>query len=411
MASIPQISQLIAAINPDLYYDYGGDKSKLEKFKESIKELGPYNAVKKELDKDAKVSDKSLEEHKIVYDSSAETLEPIYFFILDLLNDMGLAPEKLVDNFTSTPGGTHFSEIGMKATRMQEETSKVMGTINAVLRSVLNLLYDLRDFETRLAQYTSLRSKDENEREAARLSLKQIWLDKVDIAKGNSSIKAMALGQGGFQTLLDAFLVSKDEKDASKLDLNERVKRIVEARIYEFNKWIGDSEGELRKRFEIEKIYLKSQVSSLKLYSRWVKPYLVAASNLEMKQPGRDAGLVNMFNTVRMELTLLGKKEVKPLDAINSGDLPIELKKVNFKRKYYSCILVDFVFRAVPRQGGLFSGRTEVTFKAYSLNEDELKKFNKELDKSEIADVFRLIEGSTTESLDKISEEIARYTE
>ena len=39
----------------------------------------------------------------------------------------------------------------------------------------------------------------------------------VDINKGNSSIKAMALGQAGFQTLIDAFLASKDEKDVNKL--------------------------------------------------------------------------------------------------------------------------------------------------------------------------------------------------
>jgi len=28
-------------------------------------------------------------EHKLVYDSPTETLEPLYFFILDLMNDMG----------------------------------------------------------------------------------------------------------------------------------------------------------------------------------------------------------------------------------------------------------------------------------------------------------------------------------
>ena len=61
--------------------------------------------------------------HVIDYDTTAETVEAIYFFILDLMNDFGLNVEKLVDNFTSTPGSQHFSEMGMKATRMQEEAS------------------------------------------------------------------------------------------------------------------------------------------------------------------------------------------------------------------------------------------------------------------------------------------------
>jgi len=57
--------------------------------------------------------------HVIDHDTTAETVEAIYFFVLDLMNDFGLDVEKLVDNFTSTEGGAHFSEIGMKKTRMQ----------------------------------------------------------------------------------------------------------------------------------------------------------------------------------------------------------------------------------------------------------------------------------------------------
>ena len=59
--------------------------------------------------------------------------------------------------------------------------------------------------------------------QSAILSLKQVWIDKVDIVKGNSSVKAMAF-QGGFQTLLHAFLAAKDEKDVDAMDLNNVVK-------------------------------------------------------------------------------------------------------------------------------------------------------------------------------------------
>ena len=64
--------------------------------------------------------------HKIVYDSSSETLEPLYFFILDLLNDFGLKPEKLIDNFTSSPGSGHFSEMGQRASVMQRQGKKTI---------------------------------------------------------------------------------------------------------------------------------------------------------------------------------------------------------------------------------------------------------------------------------------------
>jgi len=158
------------------------------------------------------ISGKDAEsEHKLVYDSPTETLEPIYFFILDLMNDFGLAPEKLVDNFVSSPGSQHFGEMGQRASIMQQQGSKLLADINTVVRSILNLIYDLREFKIRLQSYEDL--KNPSKKEGALLSLKQIWMDKVDMQKGNSGIKAMALGQAGFNTLIDAFLVAKNEKD------------------------------------------------------------------------------------------------------------------------------------------------------------------------------------------------------
>lgn len=367
---------------------------------EMIQDISPYYKLKKEPEA----------EHQLVYDSSSETLEPIYFWILDIMNDMGLGTEKLVDNFTSTPGGTHFSEVGMKASKLQDEAMKILANANAVMRSVLNITYDLKDFKTRLLYYNDLKSDNKDKKEAARLSLKQIWLDKVDfVIKGNSSIKAMALGQAGYQTLIDAFLIANEPKDVEKMDLNDRVKRILIPRVQEFNVWLQQSEIELKKRYEIEKNYLKSQVSSLKLYSQWAKPYLRAIKQLEMKESGRDPSLVNIFNTIILELSLFGKSKINPKKAAIEGTLPIDFKKLKFKRDYYSCILIDFRFRAIPRQGGVLTGRTEVSFRAYALNEEEIKKLSKEIDKSYIDDFLSLLEGTTTESLEQIKDDIESF--
>ncbi len=368
-----------------------------------------------------KINPKYIEEpaaiHTLGYDSAAETLEPVYFFILDLMNDFGLRTEKLIDNFSSSPGSGHFAELGGRATVMQNQASKVMGDINTVLRSVLNLIYDLKEFRMRIQSYEDL--KNPSKKEGAILSLKQVWMDKVDILKGNSSLKAMALGQSGFVTLLDAFLASKDEGHAKSLDLNERVKRILIPRIAEFNIWLKQSEQELRKRYELEKTYLKSQVNSLKLYSRWAKPYLKAAYDLESKDSGRDPALVKTFNTIVLNLVLVGKKEIKVKDAAMEGILPKEFAKDNFikkLRKYYSCVVVELLFRGIPQRISqqshyTFGGKAEVTFKAYALNEDELNKLNKELEKSDIGDALTLIEGTTEESLGQIQDEINFFLE
>lgn len=380
----------------------------MEEVHEIIKKISPYYKKK----------GKPEAEHVLGYDSAAEGLEPIYFFITDLMGDFGLKTEKLVDNFTSSPGSGHFGELGQRATIMQQQGGKILADINAVLRSVLNLIYDLKDFKMRLQQYGGLKSKDRLIRDAAVLSLKQIWMDKVDILKGNSSIKSMALGQAGFITLIDAFLSVADEKEVDKIDLNDRVKRILKPRIQEFNIWLAQSENELKKRYELEKNYLRSQVNSLKLYSRWAKPYLKSAQQLEQKEAGRSVDLVKTFNTILLELTLFGKSKLDIKSQALAGELPIKFAEDSFlkkQRNYNVCILVDFYFRGIPQRVSQqqahysFGGKTKVTFKAYVLNDDELEKLNQELSKSDLEDVFKLIEGATTDSMGRLQEEIDSF--
>ena len=340
--------------------------------------------------------------HKLVYDSPTETLEPVYFWILDLMNEFGFNVEKLLDNFVSSPGSQHFGEMGQRVSIMQQQGAKLLGDINTVLRSILNLIYDLRDFKMRLQHYEDI--KNPSRKDAAILSLKQLWMDKVDMQKGNSGIKALALGQAGFNTLLDAFLIVKDPKAVDELDLNAIVKRILKPRIHEFNIWLKTSEEELRKRYEIERTYLKSQVNSLKIYSRWAKPYLKAAQDLEQTDAGRRPELVKMFNSLLLELTLLGTREFKL-------EYPHRYKQ---KRKYYVCSLIDFKFRGIPnrtQQGFVIGGRAEVVFRSYVLNEDELKKLNQELNSSDLSDALKLIEGSTNESLEHLEKDIKEFME
>jgi hypothetical protein len=393
------IQQIIGKVNPKAYAKDGA---------QLLKKYGSAEKIPAE-----EIEPKPLAEHTLVYDSSSETLEPVYFFILDLMNDFGLTPQKYVDTFSSTPGSGHFAELGQRGTIMQQQGAKILGDINTVLRSVLNIVYDLKEFRIRLQNYEDLKS---DQKESALLSLKQIWMDKVDIVKGNSSIKAMAMGQAGFQTLIDAFLVAKDEKDVNKIDLNDRVRRILLPRIREFNIWVEQSEKELRKRYELERIYLGSQVNSLKLYSRWAKPYLKAAQQLEMKEMKREPALVKTFNTILLQLTLLGKIKIKIEDAVVEGKLSAELKKIKTKRDYFSCILVDFKFRGIPQKVSqqphyLFGGKAEITFKAYALNNEELKKIEEELEQSDVEDVLKLIEGTTTESLKQLQDEINFFLE
>ncbi|PIN88496.1 hypothetical protein COU61_04700 [Candidatus Pacearchaeota archaeon CG10_big_fil_rev_8_21_14_0_10_35_13] len=394
---LDDITKVLAVVRPDDY------SSNPDKVKEILKSKGPFIAL-------ADARGKSSRSHKITYDSSSSTLEPIYFWILDFMNKLfGGNVKKLVDNFSSTAGSAHFSEMQMKSTRMQDEGMKIMQTIGVLVKGLINLIYDLKDFELRLHIYDVANSEDVAERQQGINSLKQVWMDTVDAKRGNTGIKAMAQ-QFGYNTLIDGFIAVNSIEEAQKIDLNKRVQQIVIARVGEFLHWKKLSEIELRKRYNIEKVYLKNQINSLRMYSRWAKPYLKAVSELEMKGLD-DPAMVKAFNTAIFQLTLLGKNEVKVDDLIYDKVLPDYYSKEKL-RKYYSCVLVSFYFRGIPQKAGnqyVFGGRTEMSFNSYVLNEDEMKIFEKMLAESDVNDALKLASGMTDDSIDEIRSDLEHF--
>ena len=369
-----------------------------------IREISPFYQKNEPMDESI---------NNVIYNSPTDSLEPIYFWMTMFMRDKGwdTNPEKIIDNFASTIGSGHFSEMGGKKTAMQEQASKLLQTVNAILRSVLNLIYDLKEFKIRLSHYNATKSKNKNTKEAGILALKQIWLDKVDIQRGQGSINALSSGNLQFVTLRDAFYAAKNPDDVDKLDLNERVKRLLKPRVLEFNEWKKRSEQELRKRFEVEKAYLKSQVAALKLQTRWARPYLIAAKKLESnEQIESHYALVKAFNTVILQLVLMGKREIGVAvqhtpNRYGGRNLPEEfghLAEKNKIRKYYSVVFLEFFFVGIPSKSGqhfTFGGKADIKTRAYGLNQDELDVLNYKLQEEDLENAFGLIEGMTRDSI------------
>jgi len=361
---------------------------------------------------------KPPQEFHLGYDSTSETLEPIYFWIIDWLErNWTKKVDKLVDNFASSPGSSHFADMQGRASQMQQEASRILGTVNNILKGVINLIYDLREFKIRLSHYESAESKDKLKAEAGLLALKQVWMDKVDMLRGQGSLNALSSGNLQFVTLRDAFMAVNSLEDVDKLDLNDRVKRVLKPRVQEFYEWKRRSYEELKKRFEIEKIYLKSQVDALKLNSRWARPYLRAAEQLRGNEKLMgDSGMITAFNTVLLELSIMAKSAINVGDATSRNplgrDLPEEFGRMKKLKKFNSVVLIDFNFRGIPGKQGqtyTFGGRADVYFRAYALTDDEIELLKYRLDKSDLSSSFMLVEGMTTESLSKIEADIEEF--
>jgi hypothetical protein len=408
------IGKVIAGVAADYYTEpkNPAKSTNLKGFKEAIQK--DFYTALKNMTPEYNLSETNSSQFALNYDSTSETLEPLYFWILDKMTESIGKPDKLVDNFISSPGSGHFSELMGKATKMQEEAMKIMQTTGILIKSMINIIYDLKDFKLRLSQYDALTSKNPIEKESAQLALKQVWMDNVDMKRGAGSINALTTGQLNFVTLRDAFMAAKSLEDIQKMDLNDRVKRILEPRLFEFLKWIELSERELRKRYDIEKTYLKNQLSSLKLYTRWAKPYLKAASQLEQRANPKEPALVHAFNTIVLELTLFSKKKIDPLDLAANKKIPEAFGNLKFKRDYFQCVLVDFYFRGIPQRVGsnyVFGGRADVVFKSYALNSEEIAYMNKALDNSDLNDALKLVQGMTDDSIKALQDDINYFLE
>ncbi len=364
----------------------------------------------------------------LIYDSFSEGLEPVYFWIVDYMRDnywgTGLEVKKTLDEFQGAVGSGFFGDLGTRASIMQDRAMKMLTTINSVVRSIINILYDLKEFDQRLDLYKKLKSYDDLEKNNARLSLKQVWMDRVDIQRGRGSINMMAQ-QLQFVTLRDAFMAADSVEEVmgddkrEGMDLNDRVKRILAPRIQEYLAWEKLSETELTRRYKIERAYLKSQVNSLKLYSQWARPYLKAAQQL-MSTDYRTADLVSIFNNMQLQVSLFGKKEMRPSDVLpktSSNYIFTKNKFANIKlpKKIYSCVEVTMTYRTIPHstsrsESGYHytqGGRVNVKFRGFGLDEDEVNAVEKE----ELYQGLELIESMTKDSLESMQDEIAKYLE
>lgn len=353
----------------------------------------------------------------LIYDSFAEGLEPVYFWILDYMRDAywgtGLDVSKTLDEFQGSVGSGYFGDLGTRASIMQDRAMKMMTTINSVIRSVINILYDLKEFDQRLVHYKKLSSPNALERSDARLALKQIWMDRVDMQRGRGSINMLAQ-QLQFVTLRDAFMAASSEEAVQDMDLNDRVKRILAPRVQEYLAWEKLSGAELNRRFEIEKSYLRSQIESLKLYAQWAKPYLRTAQQLSSSNY-RTPDLVTIFNNLQLQVSLFGKKEVKVIDLHEVKEIYSKNIYANLKlpKKIYACVEVTMDYRTIPHtvsrgESGLHytqGGKVSARFRGFSLDEDEANAVEKE----ETWEGLEMIEGMTEATLKQIQDEVEKY--
>ncbi len=345
------------------------------------------------------------------YDAFAEGLEPIYYWLLDALRDSNYSVKKAADYFAASEGSFWYGDLGMRRSNMEKRAMELIATINAVIKSVLNLLWDLKEFEQRLKWYEKFQSKNQKEKDEADLALKAIYLTEVDIKKGRAAINMLAQDLN-FITIRDAFMAAKTPESVDGMDLNERVRRVLKPRVGDYLVWADLSSRELKERYNVEKAYLKSQINSMKLYTAWAKPYLVATNKLlppEMEKVAEPEEMVTAFDIARIYIEVFGWKIAELAETKKPGAKKISLLE---PEKWYSAVELIFVFRSIPggvaERGHIIQrGRVKTYFKSYILQQKHLDL----LDKKSDDELLKLVTGLTTETLDAMKSDIDKYVD
>jgi hypothetical protein len=421
------IHNLIAAINPEVYCS----PELRRDVKTIVKEEGHLAAAEKaetieseymDLDQELTFPNpfklngikNPIEKHKFEYDNfTGQGIEQIYFWLIDYINENFKKSDKLIDNFVSSTGSSHFGDMSIRISQLQQSAQRSFELANTVLRSVLTMVYDLKDFKLRLADYERFHSKNPDQKKAAILSLKERWLDLVDVRRGQASIRSLT-SQLDFVTLQNAFFAANTIEEVKKIDLNEVVKGVLIQRLNEFFKWIPESEKQLKTRYELEKKYLKTQVNSLKLYSRWAKPYLKAAADLE-QHASSTSELVTAFETSLLELTLIGTSPYNVEGDISSENLPKAFRKYTSKNYQY-IVVAELKFRASPQKtqyagGYTFRGNVKLELTSYALSDKEYETLKSEIENDDMGDLIGIIGGATEESLEVMRDDISEFLE
>lgn len=349
---------------------------------------------------------KPLSRYTVVYETVHQSIEPVYYWCINHLQDMGFVRiEKITDIFAA---GEHSSFYGAGAQRLglaQDKVSQFLIAIGQFIRKDLfQLVRDIKWIDERLAFHEDARKG----LESAEITLKGIWTDLVDGVMQGQRVSANIFTmsqQLQFTSLPDFFFgvhptkTEDVDKMVDALPVNKVVKSVLKRKLHQYVVWREENYKELKQRKQFELRYLQQQVNVLKLYMSWLKPYLRHIERLgsditKLSSPE----LVAAFESSMVEIELLA--EMKPE-----------------KGNKYACLLLSFDYRTKPsmsftqdayHRGPMHVGQTTITWRSYAWDEKQIEAFKKFKEKEDL-NLLSSIDSSIKIALEALGEDFDKY--
>lgn len=346
---------------------------------------------------------------------SNASMEESYFWILNFLRNKSAlnyqTVDKVSDVYSATETSAFFGNVEQRKGAQQEKVSTYLATIGRMVKDTFQIIRELKVIDERLSYYEDSEKGDET----AEVSLKGMW---VDLVEGGPESATSVLGlarKAQFVIIPDLFFkikiddeseIDKAIKDLKKQGINARVRDVLRRKLSQYIRWKKRTKGELDVRRNLLMKYLKQQYNTIKMYSKWVKPYLKNIQKLEMGESIEgSADLVTAFDTSQIELELLATKEDYQLET----DMGFVERK--FKNKI-PCIRVKFKFVTIPelafykeyQRGAIHVGKIDIIIEGFVLSPEQLDAYKKNKEKEE----FEILT-TINESLEAIYDDMKGY--
>ena len=328
---------------------------------------------------------KAINSHEIHYENFQEGIEKFYFTVVEIIeNSLGYKINKTEDSFLTSPGSAQWQVFEQRKAAQQEKAAQYLGSIGGMIKSMMTLYRELKIMDERLGFY---READKGS-ESAELSLKSLWIDRVE-GGGQNATSVLGLAQQvGFVTLPDLFFridaktLADVDKQVDKIETNTQVKKVLKRKLHQYVQWRERTFKELTTRRYFNVKYLSQHFNVIKMYLEWVKPYLKNIKNLTQSVKGDKS-----YQILQTSESLISDTEI-----ICKG------KKIDAATDYehiFPVIIVKFHYRTRPvmayqgqdySKGAIQLGRIECNMKGYTVTKKEYDDYleNKDLSTMEL---------------------------
>ncbi len=358
--------------------------------------------------------------YRLVLDSPVSGVEATYFWVIRMMEDrppFGLnyvepngKIEKIKDVYTAGETSSYWGMTEQRKGVQQDKFQQLMANIGQLLKTLFQLLREVRIIEERLLYYEK---SDQGDR-SAEVALKSIW---VDLVEGGSKNPASVLGLGsqvGFVTLPDLFfsIHPKKEEDVdrevdklSEGGINRKVREVVGRKLKQYLFWKVKTYKELKQGYEFKIKYMRQHYHVIRLYMNWLRPYLKNVQRLQMQPTAGDKDIIAAFETSKIELEVLGIQNKYEAD----GEYGKELK--DFK-EFFPVIRVRMDYVAMPeiafqsegQRGAVHRGRTIIIIEAFTATKEDIEEYKRKIEKEDME-----LLASIEESIRSLKEDLEYY--